>query len=315
MGMGNIAVSVIVTTVSRARLSDFQDLVRALMQQDVDDFELIVIVDENHEHYLDIKKLVKDCPFPVKVEFNDNNLGLAHSRNMGIGIADGNLLAFIDDDAEPGANWVRTIREVFKDPLVGAVTGDIEPRWMVQGMDWFPEELFWMISCSYSITPKERGEIDRGFGVDMAFSRTAIEAVGPFDTKYGINKKRWIGGEDTEMFLRVSTAGYKVIYEPDMRVRHHIHPDRLRLDKLAKRAIAQGRGTVILKRGMRNRVHDHSGKSYILDTVFRFVPSKMRGLLTREAMGNIRDLGLVLTINIFIVMGYVLEIIKPIDGS
>ena len=313
--MGNAVVSVIVTTVSRARLSDFRDLVDALKRQDHNDFELIVVVDENKEHYLDVKESVNDCNFPVKVEFNDNNLGLAHSRNLGIHLASGNILAFIDDDAEPYSQWVRTIGEVFDDPTVGAVTGDIEPRWMVVGMNWFPKELFWMISCSYSITPKERGEIDRGFGADMAFSRIAIEAVGTFDTRYGITKKRWIGGEDTEMFMRVNSSGYKVIYEPEMRVLHHIHPHRLRLENLIKRAIAQGRGTVILKRGMVGRAPDHSGKSYILDTMFRFVPSKMKGLFTRDAMNNVRDIGLVLTINLFIVLGYVLEIVRPTDGN
>ncbi len=306
-------VSVIVTTVSRARLPDFQDLVDALMHQDSNDFELIVIVDENREHFIDVQMAVRDCVFPVNVHFNDNNLGLAHSRNLGMNLARGDIVAFIDDDAEPYTQWVRTIREIFTDPTIGAATGDIEPRWMAEGMDWFPSELFWMISCSYSITPMERGEIGRGFGADMAFSRKAIEAVGPFDIRYGITKKHWIGGEDTEMFMRVNSSGFRVMYEPEMRVRHHIHPARLRLENLIKRAIAQGRGTVILKRGMQGKAPDHSGKSYILDTMFNFVPRKMKGLLSRKAMSNIRDLGLVFTINLLIVFGYVLEMVRHSD--
>ena len=126
-------------------------------------------------------------------------------------------------------------------------------------------------------------------------------------------KKRWIGGEDTEMFMRMHSSGFRVMYEPEMRVRHHIHPARLRLENLIKRAIAQGRGTVILKRGMQGKAPDHSGKSYILDTMFNFVPRKMKGLLSRKAMNNIRDLGLVFTINLLIVLGYVLEMVRPLD--
>jgi len=309
--MGDATVSVIVSTVSGARLPDFVDLVRALKNQDRKDFELIVIVDENIEHYQDVRKVVMDCDFPTVVDLNDNNLGLAHSRNLGIQRANGTILAFIDDDAEPDSGWVNTIVEIFQDPSVGAATGTILPKWMAEGMDWFPRELYWMISCSYSITPMERSEIDRGFGVDMAFTRKALDEVGPFDIRYGINKNRWIGGEDTEMFLRVSASGYKVIFEPGMTVLHHVHPERLRLDKLIKRAIAQGRGTVILKRGMKGRTPNHSGKSYILDTVFRFIPGKMRMILSKDGANSIRDLGLVTTINLLILVGYSIEILRP----
>lgn len=309
--MGDVKVSVIVSTVSGARLPDFIDLVKALKKQDRKDFELVVIVDENIDHYHDVRKAVVDCDFPNIVDLNDNNLGLAYSRNLGIQRATGEILAFIDDDAEPDPGWVSSMVEIFHDPQVGAATGTILPKWMAEGMDWFPRELYWMISCSYSITPTERSEIDRGFGVDMAFTRRVLDEVGPFDTRYGINKKRWIGGEDTEMFMRVSASGYKVIFEPKMTVLHHIHPDRLRLDKLVKRAIAQGRGTVILKRGMKGRTPNHSGKSYILDTVFRFIPRKLRTMFSQDVVNSVRELGLVITINLFILVGYSIEILKP----
>lgn len=304
-------VSVIATTVSRKRLSDFHDLILTLGDQDVDDFELIVVVDEDESYFKEIEAMVKECDYPCKVVFNDDNQGLAHSRNLGIGYAKGEIFAFIDDDAEPHPQWIRTMVQNFEDSNVGGMAGDIIPKWMAEGMDWFPRELYWMISCSYSITPQERGEIDRGFGVDMAFSRSAIEKVGRFDKRFGITKKRWIGGEDTEMFIRVKMAGYKVIFEPDMRVSHHIHPQRLQLNNLIKRAIAQGRGTVIMKRGLNIKVSDRSGKSYILDSFFRFVPTKMKGVLTKNAIPNIRDLGLVMSINIFIIIGYVVEFCSP----
>ncbi len=53
-----------------------------------------------------------------------------------------------------------------------------------------------------------------GSGGNMAFRRSVLSSIGPFDELLPT-------AEDLDMFFRVVAAGYELVYEPAAAVRHH----------------------------------------------------------------------------------------------
>mgnify|MGYP003882444441 CR=1 FL=1 len=139
-------------------------------------------------------------------------------------------------------------------------------------MSWFPKELYWIISCSYILTPTIKTEVERGFGVNMAFRRDVLEKVGLFDTTFGIVGNKWVGGDDTEMFLRVKKTGMKVIFDPSMKVLHKIYLDRIRFKNLAKRAFSGGFSVALMKRKIKYNPSNSIEKNYLNHILFKFYP-------------------------------------------
>ncbi len=196
--------------------------------------------------------------------FNPENKGLSYSRNLGLSKANGEIIAFIDDDAVPYPYWAKSIIETFEtDDNIGAATGDIVPLWENESMSWFPYELRWMISCSYVMTPSSKQEVERGFGTNMVFRKIVFEKMGVFDTNFGINGKKWVGGEDTDMFLRVKKLGMQVIFNPDIRIHHKIYSHRIYLKNIMKRAYNGGYSVALMKKRVNYELSDSTENKYL----------------------------------------------------
>lgn len=113
-------VSVIVPT--RDRPHDIARMLDALMRNDhLDKIELILIDDGSRT------TLVPDTSsvgFPIKILRNALPKGPTVSRNRGVAVADGEIVAFLDDDAIPVPDWMDVIITAFEGGS-NAVTGPI----------------------------------------------------------------------------------------------------------------------------------------------------------------------------------------------
>ena len=52
-------------------------------------------------------------------------MGLSRARNRGLSASNSEVVAYVDDDAQPDANWLELIIEPFANPQVAVVTGDV----------------------------------------------------------------------------------------------------------------------------------------------------------------------------------------------
>jgi glycosyltransferase involved in cell wall biosynthesis len=156
--------------------------------------------------------------------------GLNWARNRGVDIAEGEIIAFTDDDVLVAPDWLRTLASAFDDPDVDAVTGlilpaelDTEAQALFELLGGFEKgyQRRWFHVGARNIWGKtfHLGAGDFGAGANMAFRRSVFtEALG-FDPALDVGTVT-LGGGDLEFFFRVVQCGAQITYEPNAIVRH-----------------------------------------------------------------------------------------------
>ncbi|MEA2199272.1 MAG: hypothetical protein QOJ25_3323 [Solirubrobacteraceae bacterium] len=157
--------------------------------------------------------------------------GLSLARNAGLAASDGDIVAFIDDDAAPLAGWGTALLAAFaEDPEIGCVGGACLARFAGARPRWLSDRLLQFASITrWGEEAREpRSSAEWPFGANMVFRRAALDEVGPFALELGRNGARsLLSGEDSDMVARVLAAGWRVWLEPRARVLHTVHAERL----------------------------------------------------------------------------------------
>lgn len=231
-------VSVVVSTYSKNRLSYLLDCIASLRKQSFKPVEVILVLD----------------PVPDLVEFYESRLsddvkivvsdkcGLSNARNAGVKNARGEIIAFVDDDAVADVNWLENLIKNYEDPMVVGVGGLIKPLWESGSPAWFPEELNWVVGCSYKGLPEHRACVRNPIGCNMSFRKSVFEKVGYFRSDVGRFGKKLLAGEEPELSKRISEKmlGSKIVYEPSAVVFHRVSRDRLGFRYLFERSFYEG---------------------------------------------------------------------------
>ncbi|MGD8790652.1 MAG: glycosyltransferase [Burkholderiales bacterium] len=145
--------------------------------------------------------------------------GLDNARNRALQEANGEVVAFIDDDAVADTGWLNALLLAFEDPRVQCVTGLTMPF----EMETNAQEVFESVTGfslrgftrrafqSPPLNPLAAGGV--GAGANMAIRRALLEEIGPFDPALDAGTASCSGG-DHEYFTRVLRAGHRIVYEP-----------------------------------------------------------------------------------------------------
>lgn len=158
--------------------------------------------------------------------------GLDFARNAAIAAADGDIVAFTDDDVSVDAGWVAALARVFAaEPDVDAVTGlvvpdeiDVESQRLFEAYGGFgrgfDRQYHRVDTVTGERTARRHGGAGRfGTGANMAFRARLFERIGGFDPALDVGTPA-NGGGDLEMFFRVLKEGGTLVYEPSAIVRH-----------------------------------------------------------------------------------------------
>jgi len=165
--------------------------------------------------------------------------GRAHALNRGIAEADGDVVAFYDDDERLAPDWLPVLAEEFADPAVGFLGGPVRPDWSAAAPGWVPKSGYGGVLSLVDNGPDRRRYGEPGFnamliGGNAAIRRDVLHAMGPFTQEF-----QW--AEDREMFGRLLRAGAAGYYVPRLVVYHHVPPKRLTKDYFRHWAHAEGR--------------------------------------------------------------------------
>jgi GT2 family glycosyltransferase len=216
-------VSVVVCTRDRASL--LADCVDSLLALDYPNYEIVIV--ENAPKTDAVKQLVKDKygASPIVRYVCEPAPGVAHARNRAVEEARGDILASVDDDVVVDAHWLSSILEGFSaGEQVGMVTGLVLPReieslpqWWFEGYNSYSRGYQKSIFDIAEHRPKKLffpyivGIM--GVGASVAYRKSVFTDIGHFDTRFGTGGPLF-GAEDEDIFFRVITAGYQVVYQP-----------------------------------------------------------------------------------------------------
>ena len=198
--------------------------------------EILLVVDTEQEMEMYTELLNGG----VKVVYSGKK-GLAAARNKGVEESEGEIVAFIDDDAVADENWLYEIVKSFSGSSDAAVVGGpVKPIFRGKKIK---EKLNWIIGCT-SINPPT----ERPIGCNMAFRRSVFSAVGLFNESLGRVRKKLSLGEETEMFLRIKKymPDAKIVFNPNAIVYHEIPEKRTKLGYILRRAYEEGLAKAII---------------------------------------------------------------------
>ncbi|GAA1235629.1 glycosyltransferase family 2 protein [Kitasatospora nipponensis] len=238
--------TVVICAYTTRRWSDLLAAVRSVREQRHPVEELVLVIDHCPELAERARRALPD----VRVIANRERRGLSGARNTGVGAAHGEVVAFLDDDAVADPDWAGRLLAGYRDPAVLGVGGLVRPWWESGRPAWFPPEFDWVVGCSYTGLPEHPAVVRNFIGANMSFRRAEVLAAGGFRTELGRVGTRPVGGEETELCLRLVARhpGAVLRYDPSAGVRHHVPGERTRWRYFRARCFAEGRSKAVVAR-------------------------------------------------------------------
>jgi glycosyltransferase involved in cell wall biosynthesis len=224
--------------------------------------------------------------------------GISASRNAGLRAARSDIVAFVDDDAVVEPDWLHRLLQQFRDADdVLGVGGAVVPQWETTGR-WLPEELLWVVGCTYLGHREDAGPIRNPIGCNMAFRRRELTAIGGFSTEFGKRGAALNTCDETELGLRVERryGPARIRSVPGARVRHHIPAARIGWKTLVLRCVSEGLSKARLRHAY-GRSALGTERSYAARLVTRRVPLLlMRGAVRRDSRSVLGAAAIVLSL-------------------
>jgi GT2 family glycosyltransferase len=159
--------------------------------------------------------------------------GLSNARNAGAQLAQGDVLAFTDDDCQPDREWIARLRTVFQQGKFAAAGGpNLAPK---------PRSWQQAVVCAAPGAPShvmlDDEEAEHLPGCNLAVTRTAFDAIGGFDPQFHT------AGDDVDFCWRLRDAGFRLGFVPGAFVWHQRRPT---IDAFLRQQLGYGRAEHLL---------------------------------------------------------------------
>ena len=243
-------ITVVVNTYPRLKRDS--DLIRCLdsiFAQSYKDFSVVVV--ENFENTSEVCKVTNNYSADKLLVICDAKKRLSYLFNVGWCVAKTEFVAFLADDAEACDGWLENIvKELKQNPEVGVATGPLPSQcypvgemhrlYLASQRNWFLRLAAWPYltwvcegnilkpgylfeSGAYSLGTAlsesvtfDRQEIDLATTTSMGMRRDLLKKLGGFDERFNFNHA------DGDLFIRVTHAGYKIIFNPKICAKHYL---------------------------------------------------------------------------------------------
>ena len=175
--------------------------------------------------------------------------GLLTGRHRGAEQAKGDILAFLDDDVRLGSDWFGALLECFEDPKVMLAGGPSIPLFETNPPRWLNEfysENEHARYCGWLSLLEggnQRKEIPPRFvwGLNYVIRKTTLFNIGGFHPDcIPPTLQRYQGDGESGLSCKISQAGLKTLYNPQLSVQHEVPRSRLTAEYFKRRGYYQG---------------------------------------------------------------------------
>jgi len=253
------SVSVVIACHTDKREKLLARAVHSVLEQRPKALEVIVVVDHNPSLLENLQARLSgglpgasEDPAPsdaprVVVLPNRSRRGASGARNTGAAAAGGELVAFLDDDAAARPGWLAALVAALAHPGVIGAGGLVKADWASGQPGWFPGEFGWVVGATYDGAPTRLRPVRNGWAENMIVRRADFEAVDGFRAGFG-KLGAHSRPEDTDLCIRMQTAGGRWLFQPAAVVTHHVPAERATTGFFLRRCWHEGRGKAELAR-------------------------------------------------------------------
>lgn len=196
-------ISIVVCTYNGSRT--IGECCREIHKLDYPNMEVIIVDDGSTDGTY---KAVSQNGFRV---VRTPNVGLSAARNLGLEVASGEIVAYIDDDAYPDPHWLKYLAATFlTSDCAGAGGPNIPPPGDGKTAECIADAPGGPLHVLISDYMAEHLP-----GCNMAFRRDCLMAIGGFDPIFRN------AGDDVDVCWRIQERGWWLAFSPGAMVWHH----------------------------------------------------------------------------------------------
>jgi len=237
--------SVSVIVVSRGRPDYLKSCLLGISQLYYDPFEVVVVADRQGLDAVENSKLAQ---MVKTAHFDQANISVA--RNIGLTLAAGEIVAFIDDDAVPEPGWLFQLAAQFWDKTVDAAGGYVRSR---NGIS-FQHKAKTINQYAVSETLAMKDQQPRTFvgrpgwaittiGTNCAFRRSVFEEIGGFDPAFHYFL------DESDINMRLAQTKKRTAIVPLAEVHHSVAAsDQRNRDRMPRSLFENGASLVVFLR-------------------------------------------------------------------
>lgn len=258
-----LSVSIVICT--DGRVASLKQTLESLSQLIFRNFEVCVVYGPTNDGTCEI---LAGWRSPIKtVSSSARNLSM--SRNLGIAISTGDIVAFLDDDAIPEPEWLDQIVQAYDRPSIGGAGGFVHDhtghsfQYRFGTTDRLGRaDLSWSAAAPELNFPYSNN-FPHLLGANSSFRRSALLSVGGFDEEFEYYL------DETDLAARIVDDGWHLVQIDGAYVHHKFMPSALRNEKRVLKswyAIVKNR----IYYGLVHR-HGHHSISDVIDSAKLFI--------------------------------------------
>ena len=241
-------ISLIICTYNRANiLKDALSSLDHVYMPEETNIELLVVNNASTDNTSTVidEYMMNNKVFSVKSLF-EPQIGKTYASNKAIKNANGEILAFIDDDHIISEGYLNAVcKGVKENPNYNIFCGRILPNWDGTEPEWlhdntvypirpFPIPNFDLGNLIVEVRPEE-GMFIPGAG-NLFVRRYVFQRTGLFSEQLGPRGHNLSGGEDIEFIKRALRNGERLLYIPEVLQYHQVDRSKFTLPYLLKKA-------------------------------------------------------------------------------
>ena len=232
-------ISVIICTYDRDKF--IQKALECLYAQSLEKsfYEIIVVDNNSNDNTAHIVKSFIDQHAGLTIYYVfEPHKGLSFARNRGMVEAQGEILTYVDDDAEAVPHFLKSIYQFMKEkPEVIGIGGKVmpiyadgnEPSWMNKYLNGFVGR----VDFGTDPLPFDK-KMKYPAGCNMTYRKEIVQKAG------GFNNKLTFRSDDKYIFYQVSKISRNIYYLPQAMVYHNIDQSRLTFENFKRLYLKTG---------------------------------------------------------------------------